>query len=73
MHYPTSKSFKKGLREVPWGRVKEAKEKLSEALGIKSRAGLDNRIHGRVDHTVADCVKIEAVFAEYGIENPWGE
>ncbi len=63
----------RGLREVPWGRVREVKDKLSEALGIKSRAGLDNRIRGRVKHTVADCVKIEAVFAEYGIENPWGE
>ena len=73
MQYPTSTSFKKGLREVPYGRIKEVKRKLGEVLGIKSRAGLDNRIRGLVDHSVADCVKIEAVFAEYGIENPWGE
>ena len=73
MEYPTSKSFKKGLREVPYGRVKEVKAQLAEALGIKSRAGLDNRIRGLVEHSVADCMRIEAVFAQYGIANPWGE
>ena len=73
MQYPTSKSFMRGLREVPYGRVKEVRAKLAETLGLKSRVGLDNRIRGRVNHSVADCMKIEAVFAEYGIENPWGE
>ena len=73
MEYPTSKSFRKGLREVPSGKLSEVIEKLKHTLGITSGFGFRNRRDGKVDHTVGDCQKIEAVFAEYGITNPWGE
>lgn len=73
MQYPTSKSFNKGLREVPHGKIKEVIMELKNALGITSVLGFRNRRDGKVDHTIDDCVKIEAVFAEYGVKNPWGE
>lgn len=73
MQYPTSKSFNKGLREVPHGKIKEAIENLKNTLGITSSMGFRKRRDGKVDHTIGDCVKIEAVFAEYGVKNPWGE
>lgn len=73
MKYPNSKSFNKGLREVPHGKIKEAAEKLKNALGITSGLGFRNRRNGKIDHTIGDCQKIEAVFAEYGVTDPWGE
>lgn len=73
MQYPTSKSFNKGLREVPHGKIKEAREKLKSALGITSALGFRKRRDGLVDHTVDDCIKIERVFAEYNVKQPWGE
>lgn len=73
MEYPTSKSFNKGLQEVPHGKIKEAIAKLKSSLGITSALGFRNRRNGKVDHTIGDCQKIEAVFAEYGVKNPWGE
>lgn len=71
--YPASKSFRKGLDEVPYGKRREVTEKLKHALGVTSYPGFRRRRNGLVDHTVTDCQKIEAVFAEYGVKNPWGE
>lgn len=73
MQYPTSKSFNKGLREVPHGKIKEAILKLKNALGITSYPAFRKRRNGEVDHTIGDCQKIEAVFAEFGVADPWGE
>lgn len=73
MQYPKSKSFNKGLREVPHGKIKEVKKKLMAALGVTSPLGYRNRRNGRVDHTIDDCIAIEAVFSQYDIKQPWGE
>lgn len=73
MKYPKSKSFNKGLNKVPHGKYNEVKAKLKSALGISSGFGFRNRRDGKVNHTISDCQKIESVFAEYGVTDPWGE
>lgn len=73
MKYPKSTSFNKGLREVPHGQIKEVIANLKSVLGISSALAFRNRRNGKVDHTIGDCKKIEAVFAEYGVTDPWGE
>lgn len=73
MEYPKSTSFKKGWREIPQGKVKEFTEKIKRKLGISSGLAFRNRRDGKVEHTVVECQLIEAVFAEYGVTDPWGE
>lgn len=73
MQYPKSKSFNKGLREVPHGKIEDVKKRLMVTLNITTPLAYRNRRNGRIDHTIDDCIKIEGVFAEYGIKQPWGE
>lgn len=73
MQYPVSVSFNKGLREIPLGKIKEVQNRLKEALGVWSHVGWKRRRDGAVEPRISECMKIEAIFAEYGVTDPWGE
>lgn len=65
--------FKKGMRDAP-GRYQNAiRNKIKRVLGIKSNVQFRNRQNGKVHHTQAERLAIEAIFKEYGVNTPWGK
>lgn len=65
-------SFSKGWSQVKNGDVPECRNKLMDALGIKTRAAFLNRLKGDVEPKVSEVKAIEEVFARYGIKEVWG-
>lgn len=68
------KSFAKGLREVKVGDYKEVVRKLKKAIGINNRVSFAKWRDGKIavlDYEIE--AKIKAVFAKYGVMDPWGE
>lgn len=64
--------FQKGLAQVPTGKAHEVRRKLMDAVGVKDRHCYYNYRDGKVRLTIEQWVKIQNVFAEYGITAPWG-
>ena len=67
-------SFRKGFEQVRRKDVKEVKEKLAKAIGIKinNRMSWSNWINGKVEPKITQKEAIEKVFAEYEITEVWG-
>lgn len=66
-------AFKKGMGDAPKRHQVLIREEIKRVLGITSRIQFNNRRDGKVDHTPAERTAIEAVFAKYGVNAPWGE
>jgi hypothetical protein len=68
-----ARAFKKGLSELRVKDVKEARARLTRILEITTNASFNNYASGRVKTLDVEKAKqIEAVFAYYGVKEPWG-
>lgn len=67
-------SFRKGFEQVRRKDVKEVKEKLAKAIGIKlnNRMSWSNWLNGKIEPRITQKEAIEKVFAEYEITEVWG-
>ena len=65
-------SFRRGLAEVPSGKMREIRTKLMSALGIRDRHAYYAYRDGKTMLTVNKWVAVQAVFAQYGVHQPWG-
>lgn len=67
------KAFKKGLDELKVKDLPEVRQSLFRILGITTMQSFRNYSNGKVLNLDVDKAKqIEALFASYGISNPWG-
>lgn len=66
-------SFKKGFDQVPHGKVKQVRDELMDALGIKTRPSWLARLRGNVEPKISEAETIERIFAKYNINEVWGE
>lgn len=66
-------SFKKGWNQLQNGQTKEVKAKIIEALNLKFTTSFYPRLNGTIEPKFSEAKAIEAVFAEYGITDIWGE
>lgn len=65
-------SFKKGWKQLPQSAVPEVRSKIISALELKTIPSFYPRLNGRIEPKISEARKIEAVFAEYGITDIWG-
>jgi hypothetical protein len=72
METPKDTSFRCAFEQIPHGKMREAKNRLKEAIGIKSDAGLMFRVNGINQVKLKEAWAIEAIFRDYGIEVNWG-
>ena len=71
--YTSLRAFRKGLQEVKVKDLPKVRKELMEALGVTSGASLSRYARGlNATLDIEKAKKIEAIFAEYGIENCWG-
>lgn len=67
------KAFQKGLSELKVKDLPEAREALYRILRVTTPQGFRNYANGKVQNLdVEKARQIEALFAAYGIANPWG-
>lgn len=70
-----SNAFTKGMEIVKATQTdelnKQCREELCKGLGITTRAALNRRARGFVNHTKAERAFIEQVFKKYGAPNCW--
>lgn len=66
-------SFRKGFSQVRQKDVQKVKKQIMSELGLTTRAGWYLRLNGNVEPKVSEARAIEAVFANYGIKDVWGE
>lgn len=71
--YTESNSFKKGVEDVKHRYRRDIRDELKKVLGIVSDVQYYKRMRGEVDHTPAERIGIETVFAKYGVKRPWGK
>jgi hypothetical protein len=65
-------SFRCAFDQVPHGKIREVKDRLKRAIGIKSDSGLMFKVNGVNQVKLLEAMEIEAVFREYGITVEWG-
>lgn len=66
-------SFKRGFAQVQQKDVQKVKERIMFALGLTTRSSWYARLNGAVEPKVSEARAVEAVFADYGIKDVWGE
>ncbi len=67
------KAFRKGLSELRGVDLPAVREAISRILGITTNASFCNYASGRTKNLDVDKARqIEALFADYGVLNPWG-
>lgn len=66
-------AFKKGWDMVPKSKLQEVRTDLMAVLGITSLTSFYSRMKGIPEPTMSEGERIQAVFAEYGITDIWGE
>lgn len=66
-------SFRRGMNQVPMGKVQEVRLKIMDVLGIKTRAAYHYRLQGKIIPLVNEYDAITEIFHEYGITDIWGE
>lgn len=66
-------SFEKGWMQIKNGDIRECRDKIMNAIGIKTRVAWHNRLRGDVEPKISEVKAIESVFAEYGITEVWGK
>ena len=68
-----AKAFQRGLRELKVKDVPEVRDALMPILGVGTLQSLRNYANGLVQNLDVDKARqIEALFASYGVTNPWG-
>ena len=67
------KAFQKGLSELKVKDLPAVRESLYHILRITTPQSFRNYAYGKVQNLDVDKARqIEALFASYGITNPWG-
>ena len=67
------KAFKRGMSELRVKDIPDVREALYHILRVTTRQGFLNYQNGKVQTLDVDKARqIEALFASYGISNPWG-
>jgi hypothetical protein len=66
-------SFKKGFGQLQQKDAPTVKEKIMNALALKTRQGWWQRLNGLVEPRISEAQAIEKIFASYGITEIWGE
>ena len=67
------KAFQKGLSELKVKDLPDVREALYRILCVTTPQGFRNYANGKVMNLDVDKARqIEALFASYGIANPWG-
>ena len=70
----TKRTFTKGLRLLRVVDVEAARADLMAALEVNNIQSLRNYAKGLVKNLDVDkAARIQAVFAKYGVRDPWGE
>ena len=68
-----AKAFKRGLRELKVKDLPEVREALKKILQVGTNVALGNYANGKVQTLdVEKAGQIQALFASYGVANPWG-
>lgn len=65
------RGFSKALAQIPHCEYRTVIGELRQALGISSRSGLHDYRTGKVRLRADQAVKVQEVFHNRGIENPW--
>jgi len=68
----TEYSFQKGWYQLRQHQVAEARNKIMAKFGITTRMAFLKRLNGKTMGMQAERDAIEAIFAEYGITEVWG-
>lgn len=68
-----SYSFKKGYSQVQRKDSIVVRNRIMNALNIKSRPAWLTRLNGKVEPKLSEALAIEAIFREYGISEVWGD
>lgn len=66
-------SFKKGYEQLQLKDVELVREKIMNALNIKTLQGFRYRLAGVYEPKVSEVESIEKIFGEYGITDIWGK
>lgn len=67
------KAFQKGLSELKVRDLPDVREALYRILRVTTPQGFRNYANGKVQTLDVDKARqIEALFAAYGVSNPWG-
>lgn len=66
-------SFKLGFSQVKRKDVQEVKNRIMNALGLRTRVSWYARLNGAVEPKVSEAKIIESVFADFGITQVWGD
>ena len=67
------KAFLKGLSELKVKDLPDVREALYRILRVTTPQGFRNYANGKVQNLDVDKARqIEALFAAYGVTNPWG-
>ena len=68
-----SRAFDKGLRELRVKDVNAARAEIMAALGVNTAQSLRNYARGlKKSLDVEKAANIAAIFARYGVADPWG-
>lgn len=68
-----SNAFVRGRRKLPLAVTDEVRRKIMEALGLQTITAFNQRRRGVIEPKISEFRAIEAVFAEYGVSDIWGE
>ena len=69
-----SRAFDKGLRELRVKDVNAARAEIMAALGVNTAQSLRNYARGlKKTLDVEKAAAIAAIFARYGVADPWGK
>lgn len=67
------RAFAKGLKELRVKDVEQVRSAIISILGVTTMQSFRNYANGRVETLDVEKAKqIEALFASYGVNNPWG-
>lgn len=65
-------SFRKGWRQLKQKDLNPVRQRIMDALNLKHITSFYPRLNGECEPKVSEAQAIEAVFAEYGITDIWG-
>ena len=67
-----NRQFFKGLSLIKVCDVEAVRTEIMYKLNITTRQGYNKRRAGKVRFTVEEANAVEAIFAKYGVPDPWG-
>lgn len=69
----TTRSFRRGLRELKVKDVEAVKAAVAAELGVTTRQSFAGYRDGKRLLDVCKATAIETIFARYGVADPWGD